>query len=463
MYGDIGRHAQACGPAPRAGHGHPSHGRPPRGPDRGHRLDRSRRRRHARAGPRPGGPPARGCAASPRHAPPTPSNATSHEVDVFKDADRRTSERKADDARRRRPRPRRPGRRRRRPRRRRPHPRPTRTSTLAAFTPPPSGHKDWLTVTSRDSDMPTIDLSTPPPPPAGLLDGAAAPGGPDPARAAAGRRARRRRPAAVRAVRARPARTRSRAGSARAAPPPRTRRTPTPLASLHDPASSLGAPRAARRRTPRTTAWSARSGCSPPRSTAVDIDVTAAGVRARSWHRQSGDAVATPVHRRRRSSSSWPGSTPRQWPGELGRVGVLPEDLPAARLGGAGVRRPPLRAGRRRQPRRPAAAAPTWSRCSPRSTRATVLDADGRPLTELRRRRRAARALRSSRRAGCGRWSPTCPATQTTVVGVVSWTLLADGWHALRPRDAGGDAPGRTSAASTRPTSPPSSRRSSRR
>ena len=27
----------------------------------------------------------------------------------------------------------------------------------------------------------------------------------------------------------------------------------------------------------------------------------------------------------------------------------------------------------------------------------------------------------------------------TTVVGVVSWTLLADGWHALRPQQSDGD------------------------
>ena len=27
---------------------------------------------------------------------------------------------------------------------------------------------------------------------------------------------------------------------------------------------------------------------------------------------------------------------------------------------------------------------------------------------------------------------------ETTVVGVVSWTLLADGWHALRPREVDG-------------------------
>lgn len=155
---------------------------------------------------------------------------------------------------------------------------------------------------------------------------------------------------------------------------------------------------------------------------ALDLDVSAGSARATAWHRQASGAVATlatadglvfelawfPVD---------------QWPTELARTAVVPEDLPT---GDSGV------PDRLDLPFHLLDAASEALR-SHRSDLLSVLvaehdvDLDLVPVltalaTETRGRLRALVADVSG--------------AETTVVGVLSWVLLADGWRSLRPHGA---------------------------
>jgi hypothetical protein len=168
-------------------------------------------------------------------------------------------------------------------------------------------------------------------------------------------------------------------------------------------------------------------------TTALDIDVTAAGVRARSWHRHAGDAVAT-------LSTvdgvvfelAWFPAT--QWASELGRAAILPTDLEVRasevpphvevpfELADAATEA--IRSGR--GDLLPVLAA--------RHTGSVVDDrgplADPAVTALLHALAHEARGRLRVLVAHVAEGEPT-------VVGVVSWTLLADGWHALRPRELG--------------------------
>ena len=125
-----------------------------------------------------------------------------------------------------------------------------------------------------------------------------------------------------------------------------------------------------------------------------------------------------------------------QWPAELGRVGVLPEDLPVRASSVPPYVDVPFEL---------ADAAAEASR-SGRSDLVPILaaqhagevvDADGDPLSELE----VNSVLRAFSLESQGRLRALVAdvsGEETTVVGVVSWTLLADGWYALRPRNVGG-------------------------
>jgi hypothetical protein len=66
-----------------------------------------------------------------------------------------------------------------------------------------------------------------------------------------------------------------------------------------------------------------------------------------------------------------------------------------------------------------------------------VLDADGQPVSELD----VNAVLRAFSLESQGRLRALVAdvsGDETTVVGVVSWALLADGWYALRPRNIDG-------------------------
>jgi hypothetical protein len=168
---------------------------------------------------------------------------------------------------------------------------------------------------------------------------------------------------------------------------------------------------------------------------AVDLDVTAGGVQAKSWHRQSGGAVA--------ALSTQDGLVFElawfptwAWPAELARVAVVPEDLA---LHDSAV------PDRFALPHELADAALEATRTHRTDLVPVlvaqygdvVLDSDGIPLsgaaatsvltafaTESRGRLRALVAD-----VGAGHEPDT--------VGVLAWTLVADGWRALRPHRNG--------------------------
>ena len=168
--------------------------------------------------------------------------------------------------------------------------------------------------------------------------------------------------------------------------------------------------------------------------TALDLDVTAGGIRARAWHRLSGDAVA--------SLSTVDGIVfelawfhSSAWADELARVAVLPEDC---RLDESEV---PTYLD---VPYELADAASEAAR-SGRGDLVPVLieqadpvrGADGEPLPTAE----AAVVLTALATESRGRVRAMVAEVSgpgSSLVGVVSWTLLADGWRALRPREVGG-------------------------
>jgi len=207
------------------------------------------------------------------------------------------------------------------------------------------------------------------------------------------------------------------------------------LAALHDPATSLER-RGLLGDGGQDEGLLGAVGLLATPSTAVDIDVSAAGIHARSWHRQTDDAVAT-------LSTvdgivfeiAWFASA--QWPQELARVAEPPADT-----GLRGSEVPPyvdlpyeladasaeaIRSGR-------ADLVPVLAA----QHAGSVVGADDQPYSESD----VASILGALSAEAQGRLRALVAdvsGDQTAVVGVVSWTLLADGWHALRPRRAGDD------------------------
>lgn len=277
--------------------------------------------------------------------------------------------------------------------------------------------------------MPTIDLSTPPPPPATLLDGLPrrvtltlpelrlvaerAGGAPLPFEVSAPRESHA---------------LEDRLGSSRATAEDEA--YAAALASLHDPEESL-ARRGLLGEVGEDSGLLGAVGLLATPQTALDVDVTAGGVHARSWHRRAGDAVA--------ALSTVDGIVfelawfhADRWAEELGRVTVLPEDLA---LAGSGV--PPFVD----LPFDLADAAVEATR-SGRGDLLPVLreqadgaplDADGEPLGEAETSE-VLTALATEARGRLRVLAADLTGEATHPVGVVSWTLLADGWHALRPR-----------------------------
>lgn len=201
------------------------------------------------------------------------------------------------------------------------------------------------------------------------------------------------------------------------------------LRTLHDPEESLG-------RRGLVTDAGADPGVlgavgllATPRL-ALDIDVAAGATQVKSWHRQSGAAVA--------SLSTCDGIVFElawfpidQWTTELARVTAPPEDLP---LGTSHV---PARLDV------PYALADSVGEAlrSGRSDLVPVLVgqtdgvvlADGREISGAE----AVDAVSAVHTEGRGRMrilAAEVSERATTSVGVVSWVLLRDGWHSLTPR-----------------------------
>jgi hypothetical protein len=170
---------------------------------------------------------------------------------------------------------------------------------------------------------------------------------------------------------------------------------------------------------------------------AVDLDVAAGPVQAKSWHRQSGGAVA--------ALSTQDGLVFElawfptwAWAAELARVAVIPEDLPL---------HDSVVPDRVELPHELADAAIEAARTHRGDLvpvlvehhAGPVLDGAGRELSDSE----ASGVLTGLATEARGRLRALVAdvsADETTTVGVLAWTLVADGWRALRVHadDAGG-------------------------
>lgn len=196
------------------------------------------------------------------------------------------------------------------------------------------------------------------------------------------------------------------------------------LASLHEPASSLGRRGLVDPTGVVDAGLAGAVGLLASPAVAVDLEVVAEGVRARAWHRQSGDAVATlaTVDGLVFELAWFPAA---QWPIELARIAALPEDVVLRDSSVPDLVEVPYEL----------ADAAAEAVASDRGDLLPVLAAQhegGDPTTTGAVLRGLAVEARGRLRA------LVADATQSpaTTVGVVSWTLLADGWHALRVRRA---------------------------
>lgn len=283
--------------------------------------------------------------------------------------------------------------------------------------------------------MPTIDLSTPPPPPDGVLD-------------ALPRRAALTLPE-LRLV----------AEAAGGAPLPFDVTDPAGSASLEDRLGqsrgtvedqayrsildALHDPRASLQRRGLLTDGAVDEGLlgavgllATPQL-ALDVDVVADHVQAKAWHRQAGGAVATlsTVDGVVFELAWFPTSS---WPGELSRIAVVPEDLAQHEsavptlvdlpyeLADAGAEA--LRSSR----------ADLVDVLVGRHA-GEVLDADGAPVDPTETGRVLA-SLSSETRGRLRVLVADVSGEETSVVGVVSWVLLSDGWRALTPHRVDGAA-----------------------
>jgi hypothetical protein len=166
---------------------------------------------------------------------------------------------------------------------------------------------------------------------------------------------------------------------------------------------------------------------------ALDLDITVGGVQAKAWHRQAGAAVAAlaTVDGIVFELAWFPTS---QWPGELARVAVIPEDLslhdsslppvvdlPYELADAAGEA---LRTGRS-----------DLVSVLVAQHRGEVTDDQGGEFTDADVTGFLS-ALTTECRGRLRALVADVSGKTTTTVGVVSWILLADGWRSLRPHQA---------------------------
>jgi hypothetical protein len=162
---------------------------------------------------------------------------------------------------------------------------------------------------------------------------------------------------------------------------------------------------------------------------AVDLDVAAGPVQVKSWHRQSGGAVA--------ALSTQDGLVFElawfptwSWAAELARVAVIPEDLPLADS---------VVPDRLDLPHELADAAIEAARTHRtdlvpvlvRQHREAVTDGAGRRLTDSEVVS-ALTGLATEARGRLRALVAEVSGDETTTVGVLAWTLVADGWRAMR-------------------------------
>ena len=166
---------------------------------------------------------------------------------------------------------------------------------------------------------------------------------------------------------------------------------------------------------------------------ALEIDVATAGGQVKAWHRMAGGAVATLATADGIVFElAWFGAD--QWPGELARVAVVPEDARISRSAVPALVSIPF----------PLADSAGEALRSGRGDLVGVLvgqrsgqvSTDGQGHTDAT----AATIVGALHHEAQGRLRVLAARIGehgTTAVGVVSWVLLVDGWHALLPHHDG--------------------------
>ncbi|MEO5851626.1 MAG: hypothetical protein ABIQ15_03855 [Nocardioides sp.] len=204
------------------------------------------------------------------------------------------------------------------------------------------------------------------------------------------------------------------------------------LASLHDPVDSL-----TRRGLIEDGALDAglagAVGLLATPAVALDVDIRVGDVQAKAWHREAAGAVATlATVDGIVFELAWFDAP--QWPTELGRVTVVPEDVELTTSAVPAVDLPFDLASA-------AAEAVRTGRADLLSVlvgqhHRRVVDADGDVVPDSGVQTLLT-ALYAEAQGRMRALVTDVSSGEATVVGVVSWVLLADGWRALRPHHHG--------------------------
>jgi hypothetical protein len=207
------------------------------------------------------------------------------------------------------------------------------------------------------------------------------------------------------------------------------------LASLHDPVTSL-ARRGLLDDGQVDPALAGAVGLLATPSLALDLDAAVGAVHAKAWHRQAADAVASlaTVDGIVFEVAWFPVD---QWAVELARVAVVPEDLTLHESAVPAVVDLPYElldaAGEAARSGRSDLLAVLVSQHA-----GAVHDGSGAPASEAEVAGLLA-ALTTETRGRLRALVADVSGKDTTAAGVLSWVLLADGWHALRPHRDGAE------------------------
>jgi hypothetical protein len=207
------------------------------------------------------------------------------------------------------------------------------------------------------------------------------------------------------------------------------------LASLHDPAETL-------RRRGLLTDDSLDDGLAgalgllaTPR-VAVDLDVTVDGARAHAWHREAGGVVATlATGDGVVFELAWFAAS--AWADELARAAMLPSDQALRGTALPDVIDVPFELLDAASEAVRSSRSDLLPVLAARHSGSSV-DVGGSPISDVELTSMLS-ALIIDTRGRLRALGADVSGDETTVVGVVSWVLLADGWHALRPRREGDD------------------------